>query len=46
MRVNIENAADAEQMVTMLMGEDSKSRKNYIFQEANFNKQDTFKSYK
>ncbi|MDE6550391.1 MAG: DNA gyrase subunit B [Clostridia bacterium] len=43
MRVNIESAAEAEQMVTMLMGDDSKSRKDYIFREANFNKQDTFK---
>ena len=33
-------------MVTMLMGDDSKSRKDYIFREANFNKKDNFKDIK
>ena len=46
MRVTIESAAEAEQMVTMLMGDDSKSRKDYIFREANFNKKDNFKDIK
>ena len=46
MRVTIESAAEAEQMVTMLMGDDSKSRKDYIFREANFNNKDNFKDIK
>ena len=46
MRVTIESAAEAEQMVTMLMGDDSKARKDYIFREANFNKTDNFKDIK
>ncbi len=46
MRVTIESAAEAEQMVTMLMGDDSKSRKDYIFSNANFNKRDNFKDIK
>lgn len=46
MRVTIDSAAEAEQMVILLMGTDSKSRKDYIFANANFNKTDSFKEIK
>ena len=46
MRVTVDSAAEAEQMVILLMGTDSKSRKDYIFANANFNKTDSFKEIK
>ena len=39
-RVAIEDAADVEHLVTVLMGDKVQSRKEYIFENANFNKQD------
>ncbi len=39
-RVTIEDAADVEHLVTVLMGDKVQSRKEYIFENANFNKQD------
>ena len=41
-RVGIEDAAEAEQMVTALMGEGADARKKFLAQNANFNKVDTF----
>ena len=41
-RVGIEDAAEAENMVTVLMGDDAARRQDYIFAHADFNKVDTF----
>jgi len=38
-RVTIEDAADVEHLVTVLMGDKVQSRKEYIFDNADFNKQ-------
>ena len=38
-RVTIEDAADVEHLVTVLMGDKIQSRKDYIFENADFNKQ-------
>ncbi len=46
-QVNIEDAAEAEKMVTTWMGDDIDARKAYISQHANFDKEDEFyKNYK
>ncbi len=42
MRVSLEDAAQAEYMVSVLMGDDASSRKDFIFDNANFNKRDEF----
>ncbi len=42
-RVTIEDAAEAEKMITVLMGDAIEARKEYIITNANFNKVDTFK---
>ena len=42
-RVTIEDAAEAEKMITVLMGDAVEARKEYIITNANFNKVDTFK---
>jgi len=39
-QVTIEDAADAEKLVTTLMGDNVEARRNYIQNYANFNKQD------
>ncbi|MEG1559880.1 MAG: DNA topoisomerase subunit B [Clostridia bacterium] len=44
-QVTIEDAADVEQMVTILMGDKAQSRKEYISEHANFNKKDDFIKY-
>jgi len=44
MRVTIEDAAEAERMVTALMGDNVDARKNYIMENANFNKIDTYQT--
>ena len=43
MRVTLEDAANAELMITTLMGDNIEARKAYISEHANFNKVDTFK---
>ena len=43
MRVTLEDAANAELMITTLMGDNIEARKAYISEHANFNKIDTFK---
>ena len=42
MQVTVEDAAEAEKMITVLMGDQIEDRKRYIQQHANFNKEDSF----
>lgn len=42
-RVSIDDVAEAEKMITILMGDDIESRKQYISENADFNKKDDFK---
>lgn len=42
-RVTIDDAAMADKRITILMGDDSNIRKDYIYQYADFNKIDNFK---
>ncbi len=46
MRVTIEDAADAERLITVLMGDEVEERKKYIFEHAEFNKEDKFAKMK
>ncbi len=39
-RITMDDAAEAERLITTLMGDDIESRRNYISKYANFNKQD------
>jgi len=41
-RVSIEDAASAEKLVSVLMGDAVELRKNYIIENADFNKEDKF----
>lgn len=41
-RVSLEDAAEAERMVTVLMGDKTESRKEYISEHVDFNKKDNF----
>jgi DNA gyrase/topoisomerase IV subunit B len=41
-QVNIDDAAEAERIITTLMGNSIDLRKKYISKHANFNKQDKF----
>lgn len=43
-RVTVEDAAEADGMISLLMGDDAAARKEFINENANFNKVDTFKS--
>ncbi len=42
-RVTIENATEAEKLITTLMGDQLDERKKYIAEHANFNKNDSYK---
>ncbi len=42
MKVTLEDAADAEKMISVLMGSNIEARKEYINRHANFNKYDKF----
>lgn len=42
-KVTIEDATEAERMVTVLMGDNIEARKEYITEHANFNREDDFK---
>ena len=42
MQVTIDEAAEAERLITILMGNDAEERKKYIEKHANFNKVDDF----
>ncbi len=41
-RVELDDAAEAERLVTLLMGDKAEPRKIYISEHANFNKEDSF----
>ena len=41
-RVELDDAAEAERLVTILMGDKAELRKQYISEHANFNKEDSF----
>ncbi len=42
MRVTIDDVAEADRMISTLMGDNIEARKSYINENANFNKVDTF----
>lgn len=46
MRVTIEDAAEADKLITVLMGDEVSERKKYIFEHADFNKEDKFAKMK
>ncbi len=46
MRVTIEDAAEADRLITVLMGDEVSERKKYIFEHADFNKEDKFAKIK
>ncbi|MEG1520417.1 MAG: hypothetical protein RR458_05455 [Clostridia bacterium] len=41
-KVNLEDAIEAERMINILMGESADERKSYIYEFSNFNKKDNF----
>ena len=43
-KITVDDAADAEEMISTLMGDNIDARKKYIIANANFNKVDTFES--
>ncbi len=45
-QVTIEDAAEADRLITVLMGDEVESRKKYIFEHSDFNREDTFKKIK
>lgn len=45
-RVDLEDATEAERMITILMGDNADARKEYIAKYANFNKTDFFEEVK
>ena len=45
-QVTIEDAAEADRLITVLMGDEVSERKKYIFEHANFNKEDKFAKIK
>lgn len=46
MRVTIEDAADADRLITVLMGDEVTERKKYIFEHADFDRVDKFAKMK
>ncbi len=46
MRVTIEDAAEADRLITVLMGDEVEQRKKYIFENTDFNKVDAFANIK
>lgn len=46
MQVTIEDAAEAERLISVLMGDEVGERKKYIFENADFNKEDKFAKIK
>ena len=46
MQVTIEDAAEADRLITVLMGEEVSARKQYIFDHADFNREDSFANRK
>ncbi|MBR2869979.1 MAG: hypothetical protein IKB98_01160, partial [Clostridia bacterium] len=45
-QVTLDDAIDAEKLITTLMGDEVGERKKYIFENANFNKVDNFAKIK
>jgi DNA gyrase subunit B len=45
-QVTIDDAAEADRLITVLMGDEVGERKKYIFENANFNKEDNFAKFK
>ena len=45
-QVTIDDAAEADRLITVLMGDEVSERKKYIFENANFNKEDNFAKIK
>ena len=41
-QVTIEDAAEADRLITVLMGDEVSERKKYIFEHTNFNREDKF----
>ncbi len=41
-RVTIEDVAEADKLITVLMGDEVAERKKYIFENSNFNREDSF----
>ena len=46
MQVTTEDCAEADRIITLLMGDEVSGRKDYIFEYANFNREDSFKKIK
>ena len=46
LQVTVEDAAEADRLITLLMGDEVAGRKEYIFTHANFSKEDSFKDIK
>lgn len=46
MQVTVEDAAEADRLITLLMGDEVSGRREYIFTHANFSKEDSFKDIK
>jgi DNA gyrase subunit B len=46
MRVTIEDAAEADKLISILMGDEVEQRKKYIFENTEFNKVDSFAKIK
>ena len=46
MQVTIDDAAEADRLITVLMGDEVGERKKYIFEHADFNKEDKFAKMK
>ena len=44
--ITIEDAAEADRLITVLMGDEVGERKKYIFEHAQFNKEDNFAKIK
>lgn len=42
MKVSIDDSAEADRLIVTLMGDGAEMRREYIFEYANFNKQDNF----
>ena len=45
MKVSVEDAAYAEKIISVLMGDNVEARKRFIYEHANFNKEDGFERY-
>ena len=46
MQVTIEDAVEADKLITVLMGDEVEQRKRYIFENTDFNKVDSFAKIK